>query len=384
MAPWFSFMLLGLGLTLFLSASKLVGAAFGESIIDPEAPLTSKVRWRGRFAALGGAIFFALLLTGGKAWWDKEDRSYRNERLYKALPVKAEMRFEKGQPLLQLAAQPARQRDWKPLISDHGKLMHLFIVREPELDVFGHLHPQQINPALFATAIPPFPEGSYRIYADVTHENGFAETLTATVNLPQLPDQYLSLWKLAGGSEAICSIAASFSKMTNFAVPPDADDSWHLPAAQSTSPPAHTSPLAGGYSMVWEDPGALRKGEVISLKYRLLDEQGRPVFVEPYMGMLGHAAVRRKDGSVFAHVHPSGTFSMASQRYFETDGGLTSVASQPTIHTNHVPAATSGISLVSFPYEFPQPGAYRIWVQLKSAGKVLTGVFDADVQDLAR
>jgi hypothetical protein len=35
---------------------------------------------------------------------------------------------------------------------------------------------------------------------------------------------------------------------------------------------------------------------------------------------------------------------------------------------------------VSFPYGFPKAGDYRIFVQIKRAGQVQTGVFDARVQ----
>ena len=34
---------------------------------------------------------------------------------------------------------------------------------------------------------------------------------------------------------------------------------------------------------------------------------------------------------------------------------------------------------VNFPYAFPKAGNYRIWLQIKRNGKILTGVFDANV-----
>jgi hypothetical protein len=35
----------------------------------------------------------------------------------------------------------------------------------------------------------------------------------------------------------------------------------------------------------------------------------------------------------------------------------------------------------SFPYGFPKAGKYRIFVQMKHAGKIVTGAFDAVVEN---
>jgi hypothetical protein len=100
---------------------------------------------------------------------------------------------------------------------------------------------------------------------------------------------------------------------------------------------------------------------------------GRAAVLEPYMGMLGHAAIRRDDGSVFAHIHPAGSFSMAAQQMLERG---TSVAPKSMDHSQHTGGAAGA---VSFPFEFPQGGRYRLWVQVKVENRILTAVFDADV-----
>jgi hypothetical protein len=41
------------------------------------------------------------------------------------------------------------------------------------------------------------------------------------------------------------------------------------------------------------------------------------------------------------------------------------------------PGGTDGV--LTFPWAFPQPGNYHLWVQVKVAGQVRTGVFAATV-----
>jgi len=84
--------------------------------------------------------------------------------------------------------------------------------------------------------------------------------------------------------------------------------------------------------------------------------------------MAGHAAVVRNDGSVFIHLHPLGTISLAAQRRLSPDG-----SDQSASGMSHAQPSDT----LYFPYAFPQPGRYTIWVQLKRGGRVLTGSFPA-------
>jgi hypothetical protein len=146
--------------------------------------------------------------------------------------------------------------------------------------------------------------------------------------------------------------------------------------------------------MVWEKNGAILENREAFLLFKLVSPNGKPVSLEPYIGMFGHAAIRRNDGAVFAHLHPIGTFSMASQQFFvhrenarppsasrsaQVDENVTA-APFSVDHAQHSGNGTNISTAVSFPYEFPKPGPYRLWVQLKTQGKVFTGVFDAGVQ----
>jgi len=229
MSRGYSMMLLALASVLFLGGLNLAGAIFGESRLDPGVAPTRKDRRRGRAAMALTAVALSLLAYGGKKWWDFEDRNYRNNALYKPLAVSAQVRADHDQLILKVKVDASERRGrWTPLIPDHGKLMHLFLVREgtpglrraevsaeghrslsgqtrPETEsqpasatqagAFAHLHPVQSSEEEFEAPLPPLPGGPYHVYADVTHEDGFSETLIATVEIPPASLAMKRLWR---------------------------------------------------------------------------------------------------------------------------------------------------------------------------------------------
>src|SRR5216683_2319473 len=65
--------------------------------------------------------------------------------------------------------------------------------------------------------------------------------------------------------------------------------------------------------MVWDRPSALTADIAYTFRFRLLDADGKPApDMQPYMGMAGHAAFVKTDGTVFAHTHPEGSAAMAA------------------------------------------------------------------------
>jgi hypothetical protein len=351
------------GLVLFFGAVSLAGAAVRESMLGPGETPDVRRRWGARLVSVLAGGFLVLVLAGGWRWWSGVDAAYK-ERMYRPYEMAAAVGAERTLRLTMTDPRWGNGRDWSPLMPDHGKLMHLFLVREPGLDAFAHLHPAPVDEAgdtRFDVPLPPLPAGRYRVYADIVQESGFAQTLVETVEIPVAPQ--------AG------SVAAA-----------DPDDSFRLsaPLGPAGSEARVESPLEeGAGTMIW-DRGAepLVAREEVDLRFEVRDAAGNPAPLEPYMGMLSHAVIRRDDGAVFVHLHPVGSFSMAAQEVFARDSGLGATAAGPAAggmdHSSHA-MHPAPVSAVSFPYEFPRPGRYRIWVQVRTGGAVRTGVFDVAV-----
>ncbi len=387
MVPGFATVLLALGCFLFIAAVKLVGAAWGEAILKPGEEIARPVRIRSAVAMIGGTLLFSSMVVGGKAWWDKVDGDYRNNRLFRPLPVLTEVFTTNSQPVLRLRVdtRDGGQRYWTPLLPDHGKIMHLFLIRDEEPDTFAHLHPVQRDATTFEAALPPLPPGRYSVIADVTLETGFTLTLTAKADLPEPPATQANAPRRGGASDPMCGVPLRRTTGDDFGF--DMDDSWHFGDPLPGNMP-NSCRLPGGYTMVWESGGALMARDAASLRFKVLKADGSPAPLEAYIGMAGHAAVRRTDGGVFAHLHPVGTISMASQEVFVRRGiGKDKRGEKGApVGGSEVPAepaqGVAGVTdSVSFPYEFPSAGRYRLWVQVKSEGRVLTGVFDTVVAE---
>jgi hypothetical protein len=155
-------------------------------------------------------------------------------------------------------------------------------------------------------------------------------------------------------------------------------------AADST-----TSSLPDGGRILWQRPAGILKANVpLEFTFAVQDKDGRPAQdMEPYMGMAGHAEFVRSDLSMFAHVHPAGSVSMAALELAQDSLPNAAAAGQeamsmpmPAPMSMAMPDSGPLPPEVRFPFGFPRAGDYRIFVQIKRGGRVETGVFDAHVQ----
>jgi hypothetical protein len=351
-----------LGVLLVGLAISIAGAAVRESVLPAGTAIPAKRRWFARGTVVVAALVITNLLWFGQRWWNSEANDYRNNRLFRPLEAVANLRVKDGERSLIVERTIDRTRN-SPLVPEHGKLMHLFLVREPGMNAFAHLHPTRLSWKAFESPVPDLPEGDYRVYADVTYETGFSDTLTASVHLPAATN------------------AAKQSRSL------DGDDAWRVSDSFPASPGGNqqTNALGSELSMEFTANGQLVENRDVQLRFLVRGSDRSPVTLEAYMGMGGHLIVRRDDGTVFTHLHPSGSYSMAAQQLFElrAEGKaplrVGSTTGEPICKLPGLPNERMAREQISFPYAFPKPGNYRLWTQVRVKGRILTGVFDVSV-----
>lgn len=421
MPPGTGWGLAAMGLLLVVMLVTIIGASNADGIVAPGQGAT-KTLGRRRLVGMGvGLAIVTLILTGWRSWWTSTAEEYRTVQLYRPAPIKTSVNVVDGERKLTIqldtvgfGKQEQVRRLYSFLVPDHGKLMHAFLVRMPGLAAFAHLHPVRRDTLHFEATLPPLPDGKYLLFSDVVYRSGFTETLTDTLELPSLKTTVRH-----PGAEAVAR-----SKST------DRDDSWLVTepinntiAGAANIPhldndmvicgkPGASMTLKDGSTMIWMDKpqATLDVGTLYNLKFAVADAQGKAAALEPYLGMPGHAAVLRSDGSVYIHLHPIGTYSMAAEtsisgriadtsrtfrypnaaRFSDSiDTYVAKLKTLPEAEKNALlAAAMPGMNhamkinnMVEFPYAFPRSGHYRIWVQVQRNGQVLTGVFDTEVKE---
>ena len=349
-------MLGALGLILVLGMAGIVAAAVRESRLKPGLQPDPARRRRALLASTAAFAFAILCVVAGGHWWNVEAAGYasdmhRNSELRPTLT---------GNTLDLLIGDPDPDADngWRAvknseLLPDHGHLMHLYAIRMPEMDAAFHLHPEPVGKHRLRDTLPAMPPGTYKLFADIVFPNGFPETETATLTVP------------VGMSTA----------------PLSSEDASAVPSALSAGDLGSSYKLPDGYTMVWDKPASIEASKGYSFRFTLLDPTGKPAAdMRPYLGMAGHAAFVKTDGSTFAHTHPDGSAAMPAMMLANPQAsgveGTSGMGSMPGM--NMPPEGTS--PTVEFPYGFPSSGRYRIFIQMKHGTTVETGVFDAEVR----
>jgi hypothetical protein len=344
----------------------IVAAAVREARLAPGLTPTPERRRRAAMAGVVTLLLLVFALYAGDRWWKVEAAAYAADIYH---PSDLRVTLTGNHLDLMVGDYDVKRRQWRPadsndeLLVDHGHLMHLYAIRWPQMDAAFHLHPTPVGEKHLALTLPTMPPGDYRLYADIVRLNGFPETLTATLTVPLgLPP-----------------------------TPLGPDDASVLPPPLAGGDLGPSCKLPDGYTMLWDRPDTIVANTAYTLRFHLLDRAGNPATdVQPYLGMAGHAAFVKEDGTAFAHTHPDGSAAMPAMLLANpaSANGMASTAmpgkggmdDMSAMADMTQPAATSLSPTVEFPYGFPSPGRYRIFIQMKHATTIETGVFDADVQ----
>ena len=393
-----------LGILLFVLMVTVIGASVGEGITREGEALSLRRRRSRRVAFAMAALLTSLVVYGGNTWWGNWAKRYQHF-MFKPMHADFRMNYEYSRNTLEMTIDTAdnqRRASLSYLVPDHGKIMHLFLMRLPGLDIFAHVHPERKDTAHFIANLPPMPAGKYLAFADIVYSSGFTETIRDTLTVakdiaavtePHDPDD-----------------AYAYALPNNLMDNPYQNDNNAIVCGK----PGKGVRMKDGSEMVMEGgpAGGFESGMLYTLRFAVYDSSRQPGKLEPYLGMQGHAVIVKNDGSTYIHIHPVGTYSLAARANLErrigspdkeynydnrvrfrdsVDQLIRTLKGMPEEERtaflmrqmNMSPDTMGDMKMdnsVTFPYTFPQPGLYRIWVQVKRNGQVLTAAFDREVK----
>jgi hypothetical protein len=364
----------------------IISALAREARLDAGEVPDQSARRRGRLAAAAATTLTVAVVLFGNWWWSTAASAYAR---YVYKPLQAAPAVSPDGRLRLALSDPGwiGSRRLDDFVADHGHLMHLFIL-SPSLDRLWHLHPDEASTGVFDRALPEMPAGRYELFADVVHETGVSETVTSQIEVPAIHGAAMtgddSAWAESNGITARLKPDTTTDAAATTTVRLKPDTTADATSTTDATTNGVTSVVSAFKRTVYEDDDGtrvvwvrdanvpLKRKQLTMFTFRVEDATGQPaVDLELYMGMPGHAVFVRRDRRVFAHVHPSGSAPMAAMAM-----AMPPEAADP--HAQHAAAQTP--ATVSFPYGFPEPGDYRIFVQVKRAGRVRTAVFDARVE----
>lgn len=396
-----------LGIFLFVLMVTLIGSSVSDALTKAGEDISlSRMKLR-RIGISVAILLTSVIAFAGNAWWKSWINNY-NRFMFRPLEATSTIKMVNGasELIFSLDTTSKRSSSFSYVVPDHGKLMHLFMVRFPAMDAFAHLHPARIDSADFRTILPGLPKGQYLVFADMVYTTGFTETIKDTIDIPF----------------DITNTANALDKDDAYAfAPPVTRQSGNIQLAGregviSCGQPGIGAKLRDSSTMVWQGmtDDNYESGKLYQLQFSVLTPDNKMATLEPYLGMQAHAAIIRNDGNVYIHLHPVGTFSMAAEtnmlkriadpqglykypdpkifrdsidKYMKYISALDEpkredlLMNQMNMHTY----SSAGMNMdhnnmVAFPYIFPSPGEYRIWVQVKRNGQILTGAFDKVVK----
>ena len=421
------YVLIILGTLLFLLMVTIIGASVSDGITRSGEAIPGRRKKAKMTAIVVTALFSSLIVYGGNAWWQTWANRYR-QFMFKPMHARYHLSPDaNGANVLTMqidTTMAQRSSSLSFVVPDHGKIMHMFVLRIPAMDAFAHLHPERVDTATFRTVLPPLPGGRYLAFSDIVYSSGYAETIKDTFDIAG------DLTDSLHHSDPDDAYAFAF---------PDDKADHPFAAAHTTiisSRPGEPARMEDGSTMLLEGKAdeSFESGTIYDLHFSVFGTDRQPATLAPYLGMMAHAAILKDDGSTYVHIHPVGTYSMAAQERLmnrmnqpqsvfnftdrvafrdSIDGLVKRLREMPEQQRNqelmqemNMPmggkgggstsadmkgggsttmagmsmGATKTDNKVSFPYTFPQPGKYRIWVQVKLNGRVLTAAFDRMVK----